>query len=665
LKDSQVNPENSQLQDIYNALKIRFTEQKLLECYSKGLLRGTVHTCVGQELGAVLVIKHLNAKIDWVLSTHRGHGHFLAFNGTPFLLFAELLGNSEGPSKGVGGSQHIKLENFITNGIQGGFMPVANGIASAMREKSTTGVCVNFIGDGTLGEGAVWESLNVAAVFELPTLFVCEDNGIAQSTLTSTTFRGDLQQRVNGFGVHYFFTDFTDYDQANLEIEKAVEYVRINKKPALLHIKTQRLNAHSKGDDNRDPECIKKLTEIDLLNVFMTNQATEVQSRIVEIKAFVESEYQKASAVLTIHTPQTSIQKELKSKERVIFQIVSEVSKISVRESMYLSLQETLEKFEDVSIFGEDIEYLSEGTLKPYGGAFKITNKLSQVYPGRVRNFPIAESSLVGLAIGRALAGLPTIVEIMFGDFITLGFDQIVQNMSKIPSMYGTHIELPVVIRTPMGGGFGYGATHSQSLEKHFLGLPNLTVVATNIFSNLDGFFVNLISTKSPHLVIENKRDYNLTPSNVLSGDFNLSSTGGTYKIFTILPKEGEEVASIITYGGMAVEAHKAQIKLSEAGIKVKILILEKLSPLNLNDFSNLLATKIVIVEEGMKEGGIGAEILAQISESGLTNIEALRITSAGIIGSSKVSESCAIPTADKIYTDTLNFVLRGTNAKV
>lgn len=660
-----MNPENSHLQDIYNALKIRFTEQKLLESYSRGLLRGTVHTCVGQELGAVLVIKHLNPKIDWVLSTHRGHGHFLAFNGTPFLLFAELLGNSEGPSKGVGGSQHIKLDNFITNGIQGGFMPVANGIASAIREKSTTGMCVNFIGDGTLGEGAVWESLNVAAVFELPILFVCEDNGIAQSTLTSTTFRGDLQQRVNGFGVNYFLTDFADYDQANLEIGKAVECVRKNKKPALLHIKTQRLNAHSKGDDNRDPEYIKRLSEIDLLNVFMSDQDTKVQDKIVEIKAFVESEYQKASDVSTRHTSQTLIERELTSNERAILQTVSDVSKISVRASMYLSLEETLKKFEDVSIFGEDIEYRSEGTLKPYGGAFKITNKLSQVFPGRVRNFPIAESALVGLAIGRALAGLPTVVEIMFGDFITLGFDQIVQNMSKIPSMYGTHIELPVVIRTPMGGGFGYGATHSQSLEKHFLGLPNITVVATNVFSNLDGFFVNLISTKAPHLVIENKRDYNLTPSNVLSDNFNLSSVGGTYKIFTISPKEGEEIACIITYGGMAVEVHQAQIKLSEAGVKVKIIVLEKLSPLHLNEFSNLLTTKIIIVEEGMKEGGIGAEILAQISESGLTINEVLRITGEGIIGSSKVSENQSIPTADKIYTATLKFILGGTIAKV
>jgi pyruvate/2-oxoglutarate/acetoin dehydrogenase E1 component len=129
--------------------------------------------------------------------------------------------------------------------------------------------------------------------------------------------------------------------------------------------------------------------------------------------------------------------------------------------------------------------------------------------------------------------------------------------------------------------------------------------------------------------------------------------------------KEGEEVACIITYGGMVVEAHKAQIKLSEAGIKAKILILEKLSPLNLNEFSNLLARKIVVVEEGMKEGGIGAEILAQISELGLTTIEALRITGMGIIGSSKVSENHSIPTAEKIYTSTLKFILGGTIAKV
>jgi 2-oxoisovalerate dehydrogenase E1 component len=222
-------------------------------------LRGTIHTCVGQELSAVLVIKNLDNTRDWVLSTHRGHGHFLAFNGTPFDLFSELLGNIEGPSKGMGGSQHIKLDNFITNGVQGGFMSVANGISTALQEISKSGICVNFIGDGTLGEGSVWEALNVAAILNVPSLFVCEDNGIAQSTLKETTFAGNLQGRVEGFGLNYFYTDLSELNNSEIEIKNAVDYVRNFQKPAMLHIKTQRLNAHSKGDENRDPNFINNI----------------------------------------------------------------------------------------------------------------------------------------------------------------------------------------------------------------------------------------------------------------------------------------------------------------------------------------------------------------------------------------------------------------------
>jgi len=649
------------LEDTYAGLRIRFTEQKLLESYSKGLLRGTVHTCVGQELGAVLVIKHLNSEFDWVLSTHRGHGHFLAFNGTPFLLFAELLGISDGPSKGFGGSQHIRLDNFITNGVQGGFMPVANGIASALLEKSNERLCVNFIGDGTLGEGAVWESLNVAAVFGLPVLFVCEDNGIAQSTLTSTTFHGSLEKRIEGFGLVYFFADVLKLDEANLQIEKAVRYARVNQKPVFLHIKTQRLNAHSKGDDNRNPELIKLLSDQDYLNIFMADQSDIVQSKIREIRSQIELDYQKALTISKRDNTQIMIKTEYIKKDLSQPKIIEGLSILAMRVSINLSLEVAMKKFENLRIYGEDIEHLSEGTLKPYGGAFKVTDQLSQQFPGRVSNFPIAESGLIGLAIGRALVGLPTIVEVMFGDFITLGFDQIVQNMSKIPSMYGRQIELPVIIRTPMGGGFGYGATHSQSLEKHFLGLPNVTVVAVCIFTELENFYSNLIETRSPHLVIENKRDYNQTPKKILAENFILQSIGELYKIYSILPITADEIACIITYGGMTSFAHQAQVQLYKQGISIRLIVLEKLSPLDLGDFSGILATKIVIVEEGLKEGGVGAEILAQISELGISNHKVLRITGTGIIGSNKASEDQSLPSTEEIYTSVIKFLLGDT----
>jgi 2-oxoisovalerate dehydrogenase E1 component len=641
------------VEDFFLALKIRFTEQKLLEIFSKGLLRGTVHTCIGQEFSAVLIGKYLDNRNDWVLSTHRGHGHFLSFNGSPFELFAELLGKKDGPSNGLGGSQHIKKGNFITNGVQGGFMPVASGIASVLSETSETSICVNFIGDGTLGEGSVWESLNSAAVLSVPCLYVCEDNGIAQSTLTANTFRGDLSKRVEGFGIKYIHTSLNNLESAEFKIKSAIDYVRNTRAPVFLHLKTERLNAHSKGDDNRDPAFIAKITEMDKLNQFLKNYGEVYKNEILEIRKMVDQDFEKALKLFSEKVKFITANKINKNTNLQARIPDTEIFRIQLNKS----LENGLNEYPELKIFGEDIEYLSKGTTKPYGGAFKVTNQLSKIFPNRVSNFPIAENSLVGFAIGRALAGAPTITEIMFGDFITLAFDQIVQNMSKIPSMYGIYLDLPILIRTPMGGGFGYGATHSQSLEKHFLGLPNITLVAINVFSDLDQYFSRLLKTRTPHIVVENKRDYFLTPSKVLSKDFIHLSSDETYKIHNLIPKNAEPTATFLTYGGMSSIVHVVQEKLFGKGINTNLVIIEKLSPLNYSEFSDLIKEKLIIVEEGIKHGGIGSEILAQMSELEDRPKKVLRISGIGIIGSSKASEEMAIPTIESLYNSSLEFL--------
>jgi 2-oxoisovalerate dehydrogenase E1 component len=654
----KIDFEGINIEDFFLALKIRLTEQKLLDIYSKGLLRGTVHTCVGQEFSAVLISKYLDSENDWILSTHRGHGHFIAFNGSPFELFAELLGKKEGPSKGKGGSQHIKKGNFITNGVQGGFTSVANGIASVLTDLSKSNICVNFIGDGTLGEGSVWESLNIAAFLVVPSLFVCEDNGIAQSTLTINTFRGNLPKRVEGFGVKYFYASLEDLEKAEVQIKNAVDYVRKNQIPAFLHIKTQRLNAHSKGDDNRDPKFISKIAQKDQLNQFITKKSKEFENAIHEIQEIVDSDFEKASKLLIdISTPQKL------SQNKIIPKFVSRELKSEVfRVLLNKSLEQGLIDHPKLKIYGEDIEYLSAGTTKPYGGAFKVTNQLSELFPTRVNNFPIAENALVGTAIGRALVGSPTIVEIMFGDFITLAFDQIVQNLSKLPTMYGNTLDLPIVIRTPMGGGFGYGATHSQSLEKHFLGLPNITLLAVNLFSDLGNFYSEILNSGSPHIVIENKRDYFIIPKKSLSENFDLFTSENVYKTHHIAPKTGKPVATFLTYGGMSSLVHAAQEKLLEKGITTNLVIIEKLSPLNCLEFITLIKETLIIIEEGLKQGGVGSEVLSQLLELNKNPKNILRISGSGLIGSSKNSEELALPTLESIYNLSLVFLEKSLN---
>ena len=232
---------------------IRRFEERLLDLFEEGALNGTTHACIGQEADCVGVIEHLRPG-DHIFSNHRCHGHYLAWTGDALGLLAEIMGKSAGVCGGIGGSQHLCTTGFKSNGILGGTVPAAAGIALAMKLSRGDAISVAFIGDGTFGEGVLYETLNIASLWALPLLVVVENNGYAQSTPIAANMAGDLPARLAAFGIASSHLDSTDVREIGAEAARLVAEVRETRTPRALVIDTYRLCHHSKSDDNR-PEA--------------------------------------------------------------------------------------------------------------------------------------------------------------------------------------------------------------------------------------------------------------------------------------------------------------------------------------------------------------------------------------------------------------------------
>lgn len=232
---------------------IRRFEERLLDLFGEGKLVGTTHTCIGQEANAVGVVDHLVRGRDTIFSNHRCHGHYLAFTDDVTGLFAEVMGRSTGVCGGKGGSQHLCRDGFYSNGILGSIAPVATGIALAERRRGAGAVSTVFLGDGALGQGVVYESMNIASLWSLPLLIVVENNRYAQSTPFRLGIAGDVPARARAFGIETRELDSTDVAAVHAAAGDAVAYVREAGRPCCLVIETYRFSPHSKGDDDRDP----------------------------------------------------------------------------------------------------------------------------------------------------------------------------------------------------------------------------------------------------------------------------------------------------------------------------------------------------------------------------------------------------------------------------
>jgi TPP-dependent pyruvate/acetoin dehydrogenase alpha subunit len=237
--------------------RIRTIEQKFLELFSQGDISGTVHTCIGQEACAVGVLNAASKDLDLVFSNHRGHGHIIAYGIPIERLIAEVMGRVSGVCSGIGGSQHMHSHNFYTTGIQGGLIPVAVGAAMAEKFKKSGAIVLLFLGDGTMGQGMVYEGFNLAALWNLPIVFVLEDNKYAQSTPKHATHAGDLYRRSEAFGIPSVAVDGNDVEKIYETAQEIVEATRARQRPHFLVLDTYRLGPHSKGDDTRSPEEVR------------------------------------------------------------------------------------------------------------------------------------------------------------------------------------------------------------------------------------------------------------------------------------------------------------------------------------------------------------------------------------------------------------------------
>lgn len=237
---------------------IRTFEQRVLDEFPSGVFSGTTHTYLGQEADATGVIAHLDPQ-DLVVSNHRCHGHFLAYGGDPRALFAEMMGRATGVCGGLGGSQHLKWKGFLSNGILGGTAPVATGMALAEKAKGSGAVTVAFLGDGALGEGVVYESLNLASLWGAPVLFVLEDNAIAQTTPVAQALAGSMKGRFEAFGIDTTELDTSDVREIHDRAGRLIGEMRDTGAPRALVLHTCRFGPHSKGDDTRSADEVARM----------------------------------------------------------------------------------------------------------------------------------------------------------------------------------------------------------------------------------------------------------------------------------------------------------------------------------------------------------------------------------------------------------------------
>jgi 2-oxoisovalerate dehydrogenase E1 component len=626
------------------ACRIRALELKLLDLFKEGKLFGTVHTCVGQEFCAASFVGALEPQRDAVFATHRGHGWYLASGGPLEGFLAELMGRNGGLCGGRGGSQHLHYRNFFSSGIQGGTALLATGWAWAKKKQGESSIAIAQIGDGTLGEGALYEALAFAALVQAPVLFVLEWNGCAQSTDVRTTTPGDVIKRIEGFGIQV--DRRSDQDPAALaeHLARTVKLVRQGG-PFFQIIDTRRLMPHSKGDDHRPKAVLDELWKSDpLTGVLQQDSSAGVlfEKACREIAAAADAVSTWPPAAADAGSAWALNERQVLSDD--LRPPVETEAGVRVIEDLNRGLHLAMARDSRVMLLGEDV-------LDPYGGAFKASKGLSTKFPEQVMSTPIAEAGIAGIANGLALGGMRPIAEIMFADFVTLAVDQIINHSAKFHYMYGNGVSCPVLIRMPSGGRRGYGPTHSQSTEHLFFGVPGLRVVACSKYHGAGRLIERLASVeKSPTVLVENKTLYSTMMSAAPPLDLELTSTGranGDYPPFVFRPCGSERAdVTLVSYGGMVDVCEQAMRQLIlEDELRFDFVILTQLWPLTDDEIvSSVRRTgRLVVAEEGVAEFGVGAAIIASAAQ------KAGQAFQARAVGMRPVAIPCARHLEDRV----------------
>jgi 2-oxoisovalerate dehydrogenase E1 component len=644
---------NRKIPPLYaRAMRIRAFETKLLSMFGQNKLRGTVHTCVGQEICAAALYEHLSEDRDAAFSNHRCHGHFLAYGGDAGQLFAELLGRKGAVCGGRGGSQHLHYKSFFSNGIQGGMAPVGVGFAFARKRRGEHGaITVVHLGDGTLGEGALYEALCFASLLNVPVLFVLENNGYAQSTDTSSTTPGGIIERALSFGIESHRTSDSYPEKLASHLGEVVSKVRRGK-PFFQVIDTRRLMAHSKGDDSRPKEIVESLWRQDPLTAFIDADAKNAElfdGFRREMDDLVEEiEKRPPAAGGTDDSALFAVDLERSSSD---FSVRAGVSDKGARvvDRLNRELDALMKESKDVVLIGEDL-------LDPYGGAFKVLSGLSTKYRDQVFSTPISEAAIVGISNGMALAGARPVAEMMFSDFATLAADQTINHMAKFHYMYGGKVKCPVTLRLPSGGGRGYGPTHSQSLECLFCGTPGLRVVSMSLRHDPGKLLAMAVRCDDPVIFVENKNLYGTEYISKPPLDMEfipiISKRGDFPPLRFVNPDERPQV-TLVACGGAALAAESAMLELVvKQEIVFDYFVLTQLWPVTAREIAEsvLKTRRLVTVEETVAAFGIGASIVSAVAQD-LSGAFACRtVGSVEVpIPAAKHLEDMVLPTASKV----------------
>jgi 2-oxoisovalerate dehydrogenase E1 component len=605
-------------------LRIRLFEEKATELFLAGAVKGTAHSYVGEEAIAVGVCANLNAD-DYIGSYHRGHGHCLAKGAKMELMMAELMGKSTGYCSGLGGSMHIadlSLGILGANGIVGAAMPLCSGAALSAMLNANGRVAVAFFGDGAVNQGVFHETMNLAAVWKLPLVFVCENNQYALTTPRQRTTAGDsLAARAVPYGIVGMEVDGNDPETVYFAARDAIERARRGDGPTLIEAHTYRWYQHSMRANLLEPRPKEEvqawlardplqLTAVQLLRRRICSQAA-----LADIRSTVQAEVDAAVA-FGHDSPAPTMEMALAAVTAAPV-LGSETlpgpgnRKLSFVQAINEALQQEMERDGTVILLGEDIG--------PAGGVFQATAGLHERFGGaRVRDTPISEATFTGCGVGAALTGLRPVIELQFFDFVALTMDMIVNQAAKLRYMMGGKPVVPLVIRGPQGGGFRMAAQHSQSLEAWFAHVPGLIVVGPSNAYDAKGLLISAIRDDNPVIFLESKLLYMSPPEAVPEQPYAIPLGQGEIK------KEGSDVTVVATMA-MIPRALTAATQLAREGCSVEVIDPRTFRPL---DEELILASvrkthRLVIAHEACTQYGFGAEVASIVVEQAFDWLDA------------------------------------------
>jgi 2-oxoisovalerate dehydrogenase E1 component len=569
---------------------------------------------IGQEAVAVGVTLSAKPK-DYILPMHRNLGVFTAREVPLYPLFCQLFGKADGFTRGRDRSFHFgTLDHNIVGMIShlAAMMPVADGLALAKKLKGEDAVAFSFCGDGATSEGDFHEALNLAAVWKLPVVFIIENNGYGLSTPTSEQYACEhLSDRAKGYGMHGFNIDGNNVFEVMATVEKA-RNLALKGEPVLIEAKTFRMRGHEEASGTHYvPDILfENWAEKDPIlrfENFMEKEGIAGKEDFKRITKEIDQSFKKdLEKAMNAEDPIFNKQTEIKAVYS------TEEPKPPVRSNgityekrfvdvMQSTLWQAFEEDDSFLIMGQDIA--------EYGGVFKITEGfLKEFGENRIRNTPIIESGVLGAAMGLALEGFKPVVEMQFADFISCGFNQIVNNIAK--SHYRWAPSLNITIRAPHGGGVGAGPFHSQSVEGWFMQIPGLKVVVPGTVQDAQNLLYSSLYDPNPVLFFEHKKLYRSLKATV--SDKAAYEPLGKAKV----RREGT-AATIITYGMGVQWALAVAEKYEEKEISLEVLDLRTLLPLDKEAIRKTVQKtgKVLLLQEPSLTLGPLSEISAIISE--------------------------------------------------